>query len=416
MGKRSIWIGELRYHVEKSIRDELKLSQETIDNLGIGFKAIENHLKKVNDGYYTPQIVEKFITEKIKEYHNGSLPYQKLTIIRRTGEYLRQYYEDESTHYFRLPTLGHLELNDFFESVIEKYGEIERRRAVLSSNVIKTRKRIISNFLSFLQRNNHKDFGTVEANDIRSYLFELSARQPKGISTTLPIIRKFCLLLDENNIHNQRWGDILNTKPASCKRIRTPFTKEQIEKLLNAPDRNTSIGMRDIAMMLLAARTGLRSVDIVNLKFSEIDWKCNEITIIQHKTGKALSLPLFPDVGNAISEYILKGRPESDSEYIFLTVKPPYRKLTDHGNNIVQKYMKKVGITCTPKMRAGFHSFRRAVGTQMLQTGVPLTTISQVLGHSSSNATQPYLSIDFNGLKKCALDLSFIPLSGGELY
>ena len=107
-------------------------------------------------------------------------------------------------------------------------------------------------------------------------------------------------------------------------------------------------------MMLLAARTGLRSVDIVNLKFSEIDWKCNEITIIQHKTGKALSLPLFPDVGNAISEYILKGRPKSDSEYIFLTVKPPYRKLTDHGNNIVQKYMKNVGITCNPKMRAGF--------------------------------------------------------------
>lgn len=97
MGKRSIWIGELRYHVEKSIRDELKLSQETIDNLGIGFKAIENHLKKVNDAYYTPQIVEKFITEKIKEYHNGSFPYQKLTIIRRTEEYLRQYYEDEST-------------------------------------------------------------------------------------------------------------------------------------------------------------------------------------------------------------------------------------------------------------------------------------------------------------------------------
>lgn len=201
----------------------------------------------------------------------------------------------------------------------------------------------------------------VEADDIRSYLFDLSQRQPKGIVSTLPIIRKFCIMLDDSGIYSQDWAVILNVKPSPHKTVRMPFSKQQIEKLLQTADRNTPMGKRDAAMMLLAARTGLRSIDIVNLKFSEIDWHSNEITI-------------------------------------------------------VQRNLKKSGSTYNSKLRRGFHSFRRSVGTQMLESNVSLPIISQVLGHSSIDATKPYLCIDFNGLKNCALDLSDIPVSGGELY
>lgn len=251
--------------------------------------------------------------------------------------------------------------------------------------------------------------------DIRSYLFELSQKQPRGIIYTLPIIRKFRAMLNDNDIYIQNWEYILNVKPAVYKMVRMPFTKQQIEKLLQTPDRNNSMGKRDAAMMLLAVRTGLRGIDIVNLKFSEINWHSNEINIVQHKTGKSLSLPLFADVGNAISDYILSGRPKSDSEYIFLSTKAPYNKLSDHATSIVQRNLNKAGLTYSSKLRKGFHSFRRTVGTQMLESNVPLPIISQALGHSSMESTKPYLCIDFSGLKNRALDLSAIPVWGGVL-
>ncbi len=84
-------------------------------------------------------------------------------------------------------------------------------------------------------------------------------------------------MLDDSGIYNQDWAVILNVKPTLHKTVRMPFSKQQIEKLLQTPDKNTSMGKRDAAMMLLAARTGLRGIDIVNLKFSEINWHSNEM-------------------------------------------------------------------------------------------------------------------------------------------
>ena len=87
-------------------------------------------------------------------------------------------------------------------------------------------------------------------------------------------------------------------------------------------------GKRNYAMLLLALRTGLRSIDIVNLKLGDIQWKRNTIEIVQAKTGTPLVLPLLTDVGNAIADYILNGRPDSQQPYIFLRTQAPYRKLS----------------------------------------------------------------------------------------
>lgn len=416
MGRKKIWIGELRYRVETAMRNDLKMSDKAIKYLSPGFKLIEKYLIDFNDGYYIPEEVKKLIDEKIDEYHQENFTHHRLSKLRKADIYLKQYYNNGKIEYFQLPTLGHVNLNNFFEDVVAQYAEVEKQRGIIAPHVIEARKKIISKFLYFLQNKGHMTFNSVEPDDIRSYLFDLSQRQPKGIVSTLPITRKFCIMLNDSGIYNQNWDVILNVKPASHKTVRMPFSKQQIEKLLQTPDRSTPMGKRDAAMMLLAARTGLRGIDIVNLKFSEIDWHSNEITIVQHKTGKALSLPLFADVGNAISAYILSGRPKSDSEYIFLSTKAPYNKMSDHATSIVQRNLKKSGLTYNSKLRLGFHSFRRSVGTQMLEANVSLPVISQILGHGSIDATKPYLCIDFNGLKNCALDLSVIPVSGGELY
>jgi len=74
--------------------------------------------------------------------------------------------------------------------------------------------------------------------------------------------------------------------------------------------------------------TGIRAGDIAFLKLKDIDWANGEIKILQSKTGESLALPLTLDVGSAVQDYIFNGRPQSDLDNIFLTVKAPIRAVT----------------------------------------------------------------------------------------
>ena len=101
------------------------------------------------------------------------------------------------------------------------------------------------------------------------------------------------------------------------KRVFPPLTKDEIQRTVAQIDRSTVMGKRDYAIILLGARNGLRGCDIIHLKLTDIDWRAGEIRLIQKKTGNPLVLPLLPDVGEALKEYILNGRPDSSSEFIF---------------------------------------------------------------------------------------------------
>ena len=77
--------------------------------------------------------------------------------------------------------------------------------------------------------------------------------------------------------------------------------------------------------MLLIARLGLRTGDVSNLQFGNLDWEHNRLTLTQHKTGLPLTLPLLEDVGLAIIDYLKFGRPASNSDAVFLSHKPPFQ-------------------------------------------------------------------------------------------
>lgn len=162
--------------------------------------------------------------------------------------------------------------------------------------------------------------------------------------------------------------------------------------------------------MLLAKYTGLRAVDIRGLRLCDIDWHNAELNIVQSKTERPLVLPLPSDAVNAIAEYILNARPKSDSQAVFLTVRTPFRELSRSAPYIIlRKCAKRAGFDWKRGDCKGFHGFRRALGANMLDKNVPLQTISEILGHSRSDSTKPYLSIDLNHLRMCAL-----PLAGFE--
>ncbi|MDQ0220690.1 tyrosine-type recombinase/integrase [Peribacillus cavernae] len=140
--------------------------------------------------------------------------------------------------------------------------------------------------------------------------------------------------------------------------------------MLKLIDRSTCIEKRNYAMVLLAMRTGLRSIDITNLELSSIDWRNKTIAIVQQKNGRPLMLPILTDVGNALSDYILNARPQSSLPYVFLRCQSPYTKLSRSNCYAIScSIMKKADIRQSGHQRKGFHIFRHTVAARNAVTG-----------------------------------------------
>ena len=171
-----------------------------------------------------------------------------------------------------------------------------------------------------------------------------------------------------------------------------------------------------MAIIELGASTGLRAIDIVNLKLTDIDWLKGEIHIFQSKTGKSLSLPIIPKTGECIKDYILNSRPKSECKEIFLREKAPFTPITAVAvAYMFNKYCGKAGIKRVAFDGKGFHSLRCRLAKNMITAGIPITTISQVLGHTNIETTKIYLSLDSENLKECSLNFENIRLERSEL-
>ena len=122
-------------------------------------------------------------------------------------------------------------------------------------------------------------------------------------------------------------------------------------------------------------------------------------------------LPLLPEVGNAIIDYLKHGRPVSQESCCFLQKVPPYNKIqsSDVGN-LVQKYIILAGINCSNR-RHGPHALRHSFASALLKAKTPLPVISEALGHKNLDSSMFYLRIDITSLRKCALEVPSVPSS-----
>ncbi len=273
-------------------------------------------------------------------------------------------------------------------------------------------------FLEYLEQRKVKDITEVQLNEISSFIPFISKQyQPTSMRTVLSALRSFLRFVESKNLTEFRLSNAIPSSSGRKTVIVPTITPEEEQKLLNSVDRTTASGKRNYAMLLLALRTGLRSIDIVNLKLGDIQWKSNTIEIVQAKTGVPLVLPLLTDVGNAIADYILNGRPDSQQPYIFLRTQAPYRKLSGHSAcyEISCKMMKAAGIRQGKGDRKGFHCLRHSLAARLLAEETPLPIISSILGHQDKDSTKIYLSTDLEHLRACALSLTGIEVTKEEL-
>ncbi len=185
------------------------------------------------------------------------------------------------------------------------------------------------------------------------------------------------------------------------------WSNGEVEKLLASIDLASPVGKRNYAIFLLVAELGIRACDITALKCSDIDWNKKEIHFVQEKTGALNVVPLTDRCGWAIINYIRYSRPKVDSPFVFLTCNAPYQKMGKvTAVNALKTQMQIAEIRPHhPKAQAGIHSLRHTLARKLLDKNVPLETIADIMGHTEITSSSPYLKIDIEGLRECALSL-----------
>ena len=193
--------------------------------------------------------------------------------------------------------------------------------------------------------------------------------------------------------------------PYHAKRIVPMFTEDEVAKIKEVLS-SSCVSHRDAAIFLLGLTTGMRAVDVINLRLSDIDWKNETIFFQQSKTGNAVCLPLTIDIGNSIYRYILEERPKVNDDHVFLRSQAPFMPLSGHSACycIVSNILQRAGIQKDDRIW-GMCMLRHNAASAMVQNSIPLATIAAILGHAGTRTTDIYITADINNLKECVLPL-----------
>jgi integrase/recombinase XerD len=172
----------------------------------------------------------------------------------------------------------------------------------------------------------------------------------------------------------------------------------QVGALLTCCDRGTVVGRRDLAVLTMLVRLGLRAGEVAALNLEDIDWRAGELVVVG-KGRRSERLPLPVDVGEAISGYLRDGRPSSALDRaLFVRVKAPHQRLTTGGiTQVVVSAARRAGLG-----QIHAHRLRHTAATSMLRAGAPLREIGQVLRHREQLSTAIYAKVDRAALRSLA--------------
>lgn len=354
--------------------------------------------------FYSPEIVTRYISQLKEMYNSGLISRSRKNALAKAALYVR---EIATTGTIKV---GAKELHDklppHYRTILEAVRSSSEWSESLNRNIVFA----AHTYFLFLADSGLQDISKITEESVRGYIIQkASAMSSNSLNTIRRNLKHLHHWLYKNGYIQSDFSDVLSFTTPHIHHIKKPIPHDEIAQVFQAIDRNTAIGKRNYAMFMIAAVTGMRSVDIAALKFSDIDWINGEIRINQKKTDLSLALPLTVDIGDALQDYILHGRPKSNVENIFLTSRPPIQPL---GRRAIYSAFNQVR-SIVGLQKCSFHGLRRAVGTSMVIAGVPVTTVAQVLGHSEISSTKQYISLDSTHLRECALGLGGVIRTGG---
>jgi len=289
------------------------------------------------------------------------------------------------------------------EQCVRAYEQYLRKERVLAQATIVNYVPFIDRFLKERFDAGPVKLSSLRARDVVGFVQrqarQLHLKRAKLLTTALRSFLQYARYRGEMPL------DLATAVPCvanwSMPSIPRAIAPDQVRRLLSQIDRNTAVGRRDYAILLLLARLGLRSGEVAFLELDDIDWQRGCLSV-QGKRGRRTQLPLPQDVGEAIVAYLRHGRPRSSSRRVFLRARAPVRGFLSQCavGTIVRHALLRAGIEAPT---TGAHQFRHALATQMLRQGASLAQIGELLGHQSPETTKIYTKVDLDALRTLAL-------------
>lgn len=405
---KSECIQEIINHLLSELEKE-GLSEHTVNDYKHSFSVFKRYIADAQVEMIDEKVCLDYIENKTGKRLEGLHEQTGDSSISRRVRplFLLLNYEDEGischashrkTPLFVCPDSYSDEYNGYIFSLSERS---------LSSATIRDRKKCVTSFILFLSCEGVDDSDQIEPNHIDSYLLQYKDMSIKYRASVVCAIKDYLGYLFEHEYSTSDLRTCIQKLrvPRSCG-IQHLWTKDELQKILDAVDREDPTGKRDYAILMLTIYTGLRACDIRCLRHEDINWEAKSLHIIQGKTGEPVDLPLSEPAGWAIIDYLKNGRPKTGSDRVFV------KHTSSHGpigssatlDSALTKYILKAGINVNKNEHYGMHSLRSTLVTNMLVSGAALPVISQTLGHLDPKSTEIYLRTDMQGLMQCALD------------
>jgi site-specific recombinase XerD len=409
--------GVLTMREEKSL-DELieiifqamlkaQFSSGTISNYRRMFKRLRKLAKLREEVRYSAELGRAFIEDDSYVKSDGYC-HSRYRYHSRCVQFIESYIKDGQVNWSAQEKLQRQQIKSLeFANAADCFEELMQSKR-LKANTKDGYRRLVHYYLMYLEDRGYHSLAQIKSGDTVAFIVFVCAEhyQPTSLSSHLSGLRAFLKMSDMTSCFEVELPERLPRR----KEILDIYSDEEYEQIYQYLE-NSDIKLRDKAICMIALETGLRAVDICNIRIHDIDWRNDCIHIVQEKTGRALNIPLKASYGNAIADYLLSERPFSDSEFVFLQSIAPFSPLTSHSGYRKVLFNVVTGAGVEGNGRSyGTRITRHSTASKMLRQGVPLPVIAEALGHGNHNSVMVYLTTEDAKLAECTL-----PLPGGDV-
>jgi integrase/recombinase XerD len=247
--------------------------------------------------------------------------------------------------------------------------------------------RLLRPFLGEHAATGRLEFMELTAGDVTSFVLEQSARRSRSVKRIVTALRSFLGFLYVEGLIGQPLARAVPSPPGwTLTGLPRALPDSEVAALLATCDAERPAGRRDLAILTLLARLGLRAGEVAALRLDDIDWRRGEL-VVRGKARRTDRLPLPADVGEKIASYLRDGRPGSAGcRAVFVTALAPYRPLSPGGvTTVVAAAGRRAGLGTIHA-----HRLRHSAATAMLRAGGSLREIGDVLRHRRAMTTAIY--------------------------
>jgi integrase/recombinase XerD len=239
---------------------------------------------------------------------------------------------------------------------------------------------------------------TLDSDTVMNFVYRRSLQSTnRSAARSLSSIKRFYkYLLQEERISHDPCANVV--APAIGKSLPKSLSEQDVEKLIQAPDLSTALGIRDRAMIETLYATGMRVTELVGLPVSQVDLTAG-VCRVSGKGNKERLVPLGYGACDWILNYIKDARLEilgaRQSASLFITKRGKAMSRQGFWQNL-KRYAKIAGISSTLSP----HVLRHAFATHLLNNGADLRSVQMLLGHSNLSTTQIYTYVAQQRLKE----------------